>query len=236
MTGGVFIADDFGISETINLAVLRAHREGALHGASLMVGQAGTEHAVQLARECPSLKLGWHLHLCDSSPTTCPAWPWGGSAFRAGLAIGCHAQSRQLMRREIRQQWRLFESTGLRCDFLNAHHHLHVHPQVLRVLESVLPGTFVGWLRGLEVRWFCTSGPERWLRPFACRWLSRWNRSAKSDTLWGLDRLYRMNAKEIQAALSSLPPGRHEFVFHPRGTDHDADTTALLGLREVTIC
>lgn len=200
-----------------------------------MMGQLGTAHAVQLAHENPSLQIGWHLHLCDSTPTTCPAWPWGASAFRAGLAIGWRARSRQLVRREMHRQWQLFESTGLRCDFLNSHHHLHVHPQVLRVLNAVIPANFAGWLRGFEVRWFGRAGPERWIRPFACRWLRKWERSPKSETLWGLDRLYRMNAQEVRSTLPSLPAGRHEFIFHPRGTSRDADTTALLGLREMRL-
>ena len=86
MTGPVFIADDFGLDEATNLAILRAHCAGALHGASLMLGQPGTDHAVALAREHPTLLIGWHLHLCDSRPATRSAWPWGASPGRAGLA------------------------------------------------------------------------------------------------------------------------------------------------------
>ena len=231
MHGAVFIADDFGISEPVNLAIIRAHREGSLYGASLMLGQPGTAHAVQLANENPSLRIGWHLHLCDSTPTTCSAWPWGNSSMRAGTAIGWHLPSRQLAWREVHRQWEQFELTGLPCDFVNSHHHLHVHPRVLRLLDAVIPSNFSGWLRGFELRWFGRPGPERWIRPLACRWLRQWERLPKSETLWGLDRLHRMDAREVRSAVSRLPGGRHEFVFHPRGTPHDADTIALLALK-----
>ena len=231
MHGAVFIADDFGLSEPVNSAVIRAHREGALHGASLMVGQPATAHAVQLATENPSLRIGWHLHLCDSTPTTRPAWPWGASSLRAGLAIGWHLPSQQFARRELQRQWQLFEATGLRCEFVNSHHHLHVHPGVLRLLDAVIPSSFAGWLRGFDLRWFGRAGPEGWIRPLACRWLRRWKRTPKSDTLWGLDRLHRMDAEEIRMALLGLRAGRHEFVFHPLGVGRDADTAALLGLK-----
>ncbi len=108
----LFIADDFGLSREANAAIVRAHREGALHGASLMMGQPATDDAVQLAKETPTLQVGWHLHLCDSRPVTAPAWPWGRSHWRAGFGI---AFSPGLMRREVRAQWELFRATGLRC-------------------------------------------------------------------------------------------------------------------------
>jgi len=43
-------ADDFGRSKSINAAVIRAHREGILTTASLMVNEPACAEAVQLAR------------------------------------------------------------------------------------------------------------------------------------------------------------------------------------------
>ena len=56
-------ADDFGRSESINLAVVRAHREGILTSASLMVNESAADQAVRLARENPKLGVGLHLTL-----------------------------------------------------------------------------------------------------------------------------------------------------------------------------
>jgi len=231
----VFIADDFGLTEAANRAILRAHREGALTGASLMLGQPGTAGAVALAQANPTLQIGWHLHLCDSTPTTCGRWPWGNAPFAAGCRLGASDANRETLRPEIAQQWRLFQATGLRCAFVNAHHHLHVHPAVLRELDRVLPPDFAGWLRGFNVQ-LLGGWPARdallakLAAPFARRWLSR-TRFRLSDTLWGLDRLFRMDAGEIRRAAGALPSGRHEFVFHPRGEQGDADFATLLRLR-----
>ena len=143
----VFIADDFGVGEPVNRAIVHAHRHGALTGAALMMGQPGTDHAVALARENPSLEVGWHLHLCDSRPLTVTEWPWSRSPLWAGLAIGLTGRGRALARREIGAQWEAFRASGLRCAFVNAHHHLHVHPFVMRTLLATLPEDFSGWLR-----------------------------------------------------------------------------------------
>src|SRR5437870_9682598 len=56
-------ADDFGRSASINRAVIRAHREGILTTASLMVNEPAFEQAVALARENPGLGVGLHLTL-----------------------------------------------------------------------------------------------------------------------------------------------------------------------------
>src|SRR5436190_105596 len=66
MAGGqrlVVNADDFGRSSSINHAVIRAHREGILTAASLMVNEPYFEEAVALARGCPKLGVGLHLTL-----------------------------------------------------------------------------------------------------------------------------------------------------------------------------
>jgi len=61
-------ADDFGRSESINEAVIRAHREGVLTATSLMVNEPTCAQAVALAQENPRLGVGLHLtFLCGHS-------------------------------------------------------------------------------------------------------------------------------------------------------------------------
>ncbi|PYI83222.1 MAG: hopanoid biosynthesis associated protein HpnK, partial [Verrucomicrobia bacterium] len=66
-------ADDFGRSHSINQAVVRAHREGILTSASLMVNEAAAEEAAALAREHPQLGVGLHLTLVCGSSASPPA-------------------------------------------------------------------------------------------------------------------------------------------------------------------
>jgi predicted glycoside hydrolase/deacetylase ChbG (UPF0249 family) len=230
------IADDFGWSTEVNRAILHAHAQGALDGASLMMGQPGTAEAIAMARDTPSLQVGIHFHFNDSKPCTRASWPWGASPARAGWAIGLSPAARRLMRREAQAQWRRFRATSLPCAFANGHHHLHWHPGIARALRCTLRETFTGWMRYGACRFFDPpTRPDRRLAAAAQHALVRRGRArcpfATSDTLWGLDRLFAMDAQEIRAVAPAFPPGRHELLFHPRRPREDKDLQCLLALR-----
>ena len=230
-----FNADDFGMSLEVNKAILHAHRHGVLQGASLMMGQPATEDAVRLARDNPSLQVGWHLHLCDSQPITRNTWPWGNSHSRAGWAIGLSPAARRLMRDEVKVQWELFRATGLPCVFVNSHHHLHAHPFVYKAMLSVLPSQFGGWIRLGKPQFFSASlgatvfgiTDKLCIEPRRRRCPHR-----HTDTMWGLGRTFHMQAREVAEAARKLPIGLHEFFFHPRTVDNDADVQCLLELKK----
>jgi predicted glycoside hydrolase/deacetylase ChbG (UPF0249 family) len=233
----VFVADDFGLNTKINEAILHAYVSGGLHAAALMMAQPGTEEAVAMARAHSDLQIGWHLHLNDSAPATVEQWPWGSSPARAGISIGFSRSSRELMRREVMRQWELFRDTGLPCHFVNSHHHLHAHPAVYQALVEVLGPDFKGWIRLGRVRFFQPApqffSTSRLVDAFLQRErrLSSWR---STDTLWGLDRLFAMKAHEVRAAISALPEGFHEFLFHPR-TLSCPDTQCLLELNSLPV-
>jgi hypothetical protein len=229
----IFVADDFGMNREINDAILHAHLSGRLNGAALMMAQPVTAAAVETARDHPSLQIGWHLHLNDSLPATTDCWPWGASPARAGFSIGLSSGARDLMRREIARQWELFRETGLECRFINSHHHLHAHPFVYRALLDTVGPRFHGWIRLGRPRAFRSTtlsllwSALGWTHLDRRRRLSAWR---STDTLWGLDRIFRMNAGEVEAALAALPDGFHEFLFHPR-TRSCPDTLCLIQLK-----
>ena len=229
----IFIADDFGLTREVNNAILSVHLSGVLNGAALMMAQPGTEEAVTLARENPTLQIGWHLHLDDSIPATVPRWPWGSSTVRAGFSIGLVRPSRELMRREVARQWELFQATGLECRFINSHHHLHAHPFVYRALLEVVGPQFKGWIRLGRPHVFRPSPVTLLWSALGWTYLERRRRLSAwraSDTLWGIDRIFRMQADEVAAAIARLPDGFHEFLFHPRTTTCP-DSLCLLELK-----
>ena len=57
------------MSPEVNEAVERAHGEGVLTAASLMVSGAAAKEAVDIARRQPTLRVGLHLVLIEGRPT-----------------------------------------------------------------------------------------------------------------------------------------------------------------------
>ena len=136
-------ADDFGRSHSINQAVIRAHREGILTSASLMVNEPACEEAVVLAKENPKLGVGLHLTLlCGHSALDAEQIPglvnarreFGEDPVRAGFRYFANRHLREQLRAEIHAQFARFRATGLPLDHVNGHLHLHLHPTVFRLL------------------------------------------------------------------------------------------------------
>jgi hopanoid biosynthesis associated protein HpnK len=138
-------ADDFGRSSSINEAVIRAHCEGILTTASLMVNEPACEEAVRLARNHSSLGVGLHLTLlCGHSALpqaripglVNPANEFTTSPLRAGIRYFFYPGLRQQLREELRAQFAKFRATGLALDHVNGHLHLHLHPVIFDLLMA----------------------------------------------------------------------------------------------------
>ena len=117
---------------------------------------------------------------------------------------------------------------------MNSHHHLHTHPLVYRHLLEVLPRSFSGWMRLGQPRFF-GNDPIGLSNQALGMLMRRHRRNCRelraSQTLWGIDRTFRMDAGEVIEAIRSLSGGLHEFIFHPRRTESDQDLAALIELK-----
>jgi hopanoid biosynthesis associated protein HpnK len=136
-------ADDFGRSRSINDAVIRAHKEGILTTASLMVNEPAFEEAVTLAKANPALGVGLHLTLlCGHSSLAAEQIPGlvnGNREFTnnpggAGFRYFFRRELRKQLRAEIHAQFQKFRDTGLPLDHVNGHLHLHLHPTIFSIL------------------------------------------------------------------------------------------------------
>jgi len=138
----VVTADDFGATAGVNAAIVRAHRDGILTSASLMVTGAAFDDAVRLARENPTLAVGIHLVTVLGRavlpPAEIPSLVDGEGNFSnnptmAGLRYYFSKAARRDLRRELAAQFEKFHSTGLRLSHVDGHLHLHVHPVIFGI-------------------------------------------------------------------------------------------------------
>ncbi|MCL6580015.1 MAG: hopanoid biosynthesis-associated protein HpnK [Firmicutes bacterium] len=141
-TGGGYVilnADDFGRWPSINQAVLRAHREGILTSASLVVTGDAFEEAVALARATPTLAVGLHLVLVQGRPALPPDQVpdlvgsdgrFGRDPARLWLHYWADRRAAAELEREVRAQFERFAATGLPLSHVDGHLHFHLHPAV----------------------------------------------------------------------------------------------------------
>lgn len=230
----VVTADDFGLAREVNEGILRAHRDGILSAASLMVGSPAAAEAVAMARATPTLRVGLHLVLIEAEPVLAPARIPGlvgpDGRFRSdmamyGPALFFSAGMRRQLAAEIEAQFEAFAATGLPLDHVNAHKHFHMHPaiaaEIVRlgrrfgaraVRTPVEPGDVLARVepvtRGLEARIAA---------PFARRLDRQMRRAgfATPDQVFGLAWTGAMTAGRIAGLLAHLPDGLTELYTHP---------------------
>jgi hopanoid biosynthesis associated protein HpnK len=137
-------ADDFGMSAGVNAGILRAHREGILSDASLMVNGAAADEAVELARSAPRLCVGLHLVLAQGRSTLAPGEIpdlvdadgfFRVHPIRAALGYFFTPGVRAQVRREVAAQIEKFLASGLPLSHVDGH--VHMHPTILNILLEV---------------------------------------------------------------------------------------------------
>ena len=243
-------ADDFGRSHSVNEAVIRAHREGILTTASLMVNEPSSAEAVELAKQTPQLGVGLHLTLlmghCALSASEIPALVNERGEFlndpvKVGFKYFFQRGIREQLRKEIHAQFARFRATGLPLDHINGHLHLHLHPTVFSILMED-----AGAL-GIE-RMRLTRDPF-WLDVSLSRgrWLYRAThaliyfvlsgrahaefgkrRIRHTDRVFGLLQNDRVDEAYVLKLLGALPPGNSELSSHPSLDNFKHEFDALI--------
>ena len=142
----IVTADDFGAALAVNEAIERAHREGILTTASLMVSAPAAADAVKRAKAMGSLRVGLHLVLVEGRPTLPSSEIWAlvdsGGYFRndmarAGAAMFFLPHVRRQLAAEIEAQFKAFAATGLELDHVNSHKHFHLHPTIAALVVRI---------------------------------------------------------------------------------------------------
>jgi chitin disaccharide deacetylase len=215
-------ADDFGIAPEVNEAVERAHLDGVLRAASLMVGAHAADDAVERARRLPSLAVGLHVVLVHGRPVLPPERisdlvDRDGKFFtdlvRSGLRFFFLPGVRAQLAAEIRAQFERFAQTGLSLDHANAQSHMHVHPTVFRLIVQI--GREYG-LRAVRLPREPFGG-TRTIAPWL--WLMRRTAGRNgilcNDHAIGVSEAGALTEERVLRHLDALPDGLTEMFFHP---------------------
>jgi hopanoid biosynthesis associated protein HpnK len=234
----IFNADDFGASGKTNAAIIRAHAEGILTSASLMVGEPGAVEAIRLAEANPSLAIGLHVvlsnGLCTLPANSIPHLASSNGRFRedpaaAGMRMFFSSAARREVAQEVGEQFRTFAETGLPWSHVDGHQHLHMHPVVWDCVVRCCEEYGVRRIR-IPYEEFIPVSPGR-LAARRIEWLffrvlrKRCLRSLRGKEFTVAERVYghletgSMTEEYVLELLGRLQGNTNEIYFHP-GTPH----------------
>ena len=232
--------DDFGLSDSINDGIVRAHAHGILTSTSLIASGAAFKHAVALARKHPRLDLGVHLTLTEQRPVSSPdsvpslladgerLWP-DRREFLKRFLRGTIAIDEVAL--ELNAQVARVLDRGVRVTHFDGHEHLHVLPGSRHEVAALARRHGIRFVRR----------PQERLRPFMLGDVRRLGRTAAMVSLnlvcqfprqWGAvttDHFVgfyfggRLCKRNLMTVIMSLPKsGSCEMMCHP-----GSDTTEL---------
>jgi hopanoid biosynthesis associated protein HpnK len=218
-----------------------------------MVNEPACDEAVAMAKENPGLGVGLHVSLLFGKSALRPAQVPGlinqrGEFSESPVASGMRFFFRRALRSqieaEVAAQFERFAATGLKCDHINGHLHMHLHPVVFEILmrrarewniTHVRLTCDPFWLNARLARgqWFYRAS-----HAVIYRWLSIRSRKGLvargirfAERVFGLLQNARVDEPFVTKLLSRLPGGDSELYSHPSLDDFRHEFEALVSPR-----
>lgn len=136
----IFNADDFGLSEGVNYGILNAHLDGVVTSTTIMANMPAFDHAIAIAKQYPTLKIGVHLTLSCGKPVL----ENHKTIINDGLFY------RRITDELVKSVFDLDEvyneycaqiekvlATGIKITHMDSHHHAHTTASLLPVLQKL---------------------------------------------------------------------------------------------------
>ena len=223
-------ADDFGLSKGINEGIIKAHREGILTSATLMVNMPGFANAIEEAAKYPSLGVGIHLNVIRGKPVLPPedipslvnkkGFFWG-NVFLVIQRVWARKIKINEIIWEFRAQIEKAQQAGLALTHADSEKHFHCFYPVLQKLLPMLKDCGLPRIR--YINQICSlKSPKMFVLSWVVNWAWRRCRSQAqqlkfrlTDNFFGLCTTGRMSRSNLIAILKNLPPGTSEIMVHP---------------------
>ena len=234
-------ADDFGLTQGVNRAIVELHAAGILTSTTLMARAQASDEAIELARANPGLGVGCHIVIIDGEPVLpASAIPTlvEKKTGQFPAAIGTFVR-RLLARRiraseieaETRAQIEFLQGKGLRLTHIDTHKHSHMFPSALRPILraaracgiravrnpfepawAVRVANQAPWLRAAQVSGLRCLGP-------VCRRIIAEEGFTTTDGTIAVAGTGVFDADMVRSLLQQMPEGTWELVTHPGYND-----------------
>jgi chitin disaccharide deacetylase len=253
-------ADDFGLTQGVNRAIIEGCTKGIVTSATIMANGTAFQGAADSAKSLPRLGTGCHVVLIDGMAVASGLHTLtnGRGHFRNSLKEFARAAWQEKIaagevQREAEAQIRKIQLTGITLTHVDSHKHTHVFPQILR---PVLRAAKARGIRAIRnpfeplrswPSWLAAGKPGLWLRSFAVTALHyfaadfheaiREEDMLTTDGTLGIAATGLLDQGILLALLQGLPEGTWELVCHPGYADADLATTGtrLIQSRQVEL-
>jgi len=138
----IISADDFGLTEGINLSVIDLFKEGVLTSTSVMANGSAFKNAMECLEKVSGLGVGVHLNILRGQPIL-PIDQVKSLVDHQGLFRGVHQNVVKLLlgdinlkevKKEFRAQINKVLKQNVRVTHLDTEKHLHIFPSILKVI------------------------------------------------------------------------------------------------------
>ena len=145
-------ADDFGMSEAYNQAVLEGNTKGILTSASICANGEAFESAInEILPQCPTLSLGVHLNIIEGkSLTDCPLLTDEKEKFNNGyismILKSLDIEFLEQVEKEFRAQIEKVLSVA-KVDHIDSHVHTHAIPNIFKITAKLAKEYGIPYIR-----------------------------------------------------------------------------------------
>ncbi|MFQ5803912.1 MAG: ChbG/HpnK family deacetylase [Candidatus Methylomirabilales bacterium] len=231
-------ADDFGLHESVNEGVVRAHREGIVTSASLMACGTAFEDALTRCRSFPELGIGIHLTLIEERPVAPVekisslvgqdgAMPRSYMAFARGWLTGSIREHD--VHTELKAQVERVLENGIHPSHLDSHQQVHCLPGVWKLTLDLAKKYAVPYVRLPAFDSLLAEARSPMLPMIRAgvnlmavlRRLANARSVKFADHVKGFAFSGRMTTSRLLAILETLRPGLTEVMVHPGLPDED---------------
>ncbi len=226
-------ADDFGISNQVNRAIMKACDEGIVTTVGIVANGAEVDEACQYARGQERVAVGLHINMTEGRPllpaAQVPSLVDRDGRFYSKNAFIAHVLRGRLvadqLRAELSAQAERLTAMRLRISHVNSHHHIHALPAMAKIVAGWSREAGIRYVRSISMPSLLTWRLGGW-RAYAQQWLTALSMRAAARPysafcgarrFWGFELAMSKNKQEtLRQIIQQLPEGVHELMCHPK--------------------
>jgi len=226
-------ADDLGLTEGINRAIIYGFRQGIITRASIMPCAAAFNHAVSMVKHNKGLSTGIHLTLVGEKPVSAldiistlinPSGVFykNHQIFMQKYFFGQIRLSE--IYTELEAQIKKVISTGIEITHIDSHQHLHMLPGLFKITIDLAKRFKIKNVRIIKQNFF----DIRSLKGLVLQSASSLYKKKLSgvnlgftDNFWGLGKSGLINEADILNLFDKIKIGVTEIMCHPGYADEE---------------